>query len=142
MRVPIVARLLPALLLVCVGHQASFAESRPVPPLKLNIKPPERVIRTFKTQFNLDRVPQRLVLHLGFKISTAGWCPTTYQPTTVSINGRTVKRLDFRHIEKDNTLRIPIEVSALRVGENSLQIRGGLCQYQYDRFKIKRLSLS
>lgn len=74
---------------------------------------------------------------------SGGFCPITYEPTRVILNDRTIRYLDFRDLdgEKPNDLRIPIPAGGLRVGENTLRITTGRCQYAIDSMRVNALTL-
>ncbi len=100
-------------------------------------------VRTYEVPFSLARVPSKPQLQFDFHVVTTGWCPTTYVPTTISVNERVIKKIDFRDFDvgdrKNFALAIPS--AALKVGRNVLRVETGACQYEYDRIKLNNVTL-
>lgn len=100
-------------------------------------------VRTYEVPFSLARIPSQPRLQFDFRISSAGWCPTTYVPTRIWINSQLIKEIDFRdfNVGDRNNFEIAIPATALIVGQNVLRIRTGACQYEYDRIKLNSVTL-
>jgi len=100
-------------------------------------------IKEYVVPFTLASVPDHAALHFQFGVVSKGRCPSTYIPTTIAINSKSVASLDFRTFARgaEKDISVPIPNGILKVGENLLHIRTGSCQYDIDVMRLNSLTL-
>lgn len=99
------------------------------------------VTSAYMAGFELTEIPADAKLHIGFAVLQAGICPLTYQPTVVRLNGQKIKEVDFRERSGQEDLEIDVPPNLLRVGENSVKVTMGKCQYKADKMRLNDLRL-
>ena len=100
-------------------------------------------IKEYVVPFTLASVPDHAALHFQFGVVSKGVCPTTYTPTTITVNSKSVASLDFRNFARgtEKDISVPVPNGILKVGENLLYIRTGSCQYDIDVMRLNSLTL-
>jgi len=88
--------------------------------------------------------PVDATLNINFKIKSAGYCPTSYEPTVFYLNNRLIAEFDFRHyfLKTEIKKTVTINRQLFLNGMNSLKIETGQCQYDIDVLDLNRLRLN
>ena len=88
----------------------------------------------YRFPFDLENNNKDASLTLDFIVVDTGHCQTTYTPTTVSVNGQLVNKIDFREFDfqSRHILDMPIKRSNLIAGRNQIEIVTGECSYDID----------
>ena len=83
------------------------------------------------------------VLKIDFKVSDAGHCLMTYQPTEIFLNNKIITSFDFRrffHREKVER-SVKIKKNMFVKGKNTIDIRTGACDFDIDVLDLNGLVL-
>ncbi|MFQ5915520.1 MAG: hypothetical protein ACE5JS_20310 [Nitrospinota bacterium] len=99
--------------------------------------------RAYQIPFSLASVPNKAVVQIEFGVVSQGLCPVTYVPTTISVNDKLVKVLDFRLFKEGQEKSFTVDISRgyLKKGENTILIHTGLCQYDIDVMRLNDVTL-
>ena len=87
--------------------------------------------------------PKDAVLSIDFKITSAGHCATTYEPTVFYLNDKEVIEFDFRDyfLEKQIKKELQLSKQQFKIGLNTLRIEMGACQFDIDVLDLNGLKL-
>ena len=98
----------------------------------------------YRFPFEIESNNQDASLTLDFVVIDMGHCPSTYQPTTVSVNGQLVDEIDFREFDYKERYKfdIPISKNTLVAGRNKVEIVTGECSYDIDDMVMNDLKIT
>ena len=96
-----------------------------------------------ETEFTLSEIPAQPKINIQFKVISAGSCPNSYDPTTLTVNDKHFASLDFRDFELDEAKNLLLDVPPkyLRTGRNILTIITGECDWGVDSLDLNKMSL-
>jgi hypothetical protein len=97
----------------------------------------------YSKDVNFDSLPPAATLKLEFTPTRQGTCPTTYRATEVWLNGKLLRKIDFRPMTLGTHHAVDIEVPGkmLKVGRNRVEIAAGSCQYDIDVMRLDSVVL-
>ena len=83
----------------------------------------------YRFPFEIKNNKKDASLTLDFFVIDTWHCQTTYTPTTVSVNGQLINKIDFRKSEAQSrhVIDIPIKRTYLIAGRNQIDIITGEC---------------
>lgn len=101
------------------------------------------LVKIYEVPVKISRLPEKPRLVMDFIVADKGHCLVTYEPTQIFVNNKKIASIDFRDFEfsERQVIDIAVPVTALKVGENSIRIHTGECQYDIDVMKFSSLKL-
>jgi len=83
------------------------------------------------------------VLKIDFKVSDAGHCLMTYQPTEIFLNNKMITSFDFRRFYHREKVERSVEIkkNVFVKGKNIIDIRTGACDFDIDVLDLNGLVL-
>lgn len=100
-------------------------------------------VKVYEVPLILQRVPLRPRMRMQFRVISTGICHFSYTPTTLEINGRVVKELDFRTFRLDSSQLVEFDIPAgvLVMGSNTVRIHTGDCRYDIDALELNQFQI-
>ena len=99
-------------------------------------------VKLFKIPVTINE-PKDALLKIDFKISGAGHCPMTYEPTEIFLNNKKLISFDFRKYFLETQINRTVKISKDKFikGQNIFDIRSGACDFDIDVLNLNGLLL-
>jgi len=102
-----------------------------------------QVKNTYLIPLQLNNAPIKANIDLSFVVVTTGVCATSYFPTEIFLNNKSIAEIDFRELDEGSKhdLSITLPEKHQVQGENTIKIITGDCNEGLDSLKFNNATL-
>jgi len=102
-----------------------------------------QVKNTYLIPLELKTAPIKADIEMSFVVMTTGVCATSYFPTEIFLNNKSIAEIDFRELDEGSkqALSISLPEKHQRPGKNTIKIITGDCNEGLDSMRFNNVAL-